>query len=303
MNKRPKKRITDWIKNDPQLQRWWEKEFMNSGQEIDPELSERMFKHIKEKTIGNTRTARFSRMNFLRWAAIICLPLCIAFFIYNQTGFSQKLSKPVIVKAAKGDKVSIELPDETEIILNSASRLSYPNDFGQKIRHVELSGEAYFKVSPNEKFPFIVRAGGVEIKVLGTSFNITAYEESEETTIVLLDGKVEVYAPNEKQTMLPGDKLKYNRMSHLITTNKVNSSNYIGWTTGKLYFENESLKDIIQALTRIYDVKIHCKSEKLLKEHFTGTIPAGDIRKALEIITLTSGFKYSMENSTIILTE
>ena len=89
------------------------------------------------------------------------------------------------MKAGKGDKATIELPDGTNVVLNSASQLSYLNNFGEKVRRVQLNGEAYFKVAHDEKHAFIVQIGDLEVKVLGTSFNVSAYEDAKDVTVVL----------------------------------------------------------------------------------------------------------------------
>lgn len=136
-------------------------------------------------------------------AAAIVLPICIAFFTYYLVDSSQTVGAPFIVKADKGDKATIELPDGTNVVLNSASQLSYLNNFGENGRRVQLNGEAYFKVAHDEKCAFIVQVGDLEVKVLGTSFNVSAYEDAKDVTVVLLEGKVGVYAQKTSHIMKP----------------------------------------------------------------------------------------------------
>lgn len=92
----------------------------------------------------------------------------------------------------------------TNVVLNSASQLSYLNNFGENVRRVQLNGEAYFKVAHDEKHAFIVQVGDLEVKVLGTSFNVSAYEDAKDVTVVLLEGKVGVYAQKMSHIMKPG---------------------------------------------------------------------------------------------------
>ena len=96
-------------------------------------------------------------MNPWKWAAASVVPICIAFFTYYLVDSSQTVGAPFIVKADKGDKATIELPDGTNVVLNSASQLSYLNNFGENVRRVQLNGEAYFKVAHDEKHAFIVQ--------------------------------------------------------------------------------------------------------------------------------------------------
>ena len=276
------KKLSDWIKNDRHLQNWWEEEFSKSDAGINPVLRDKLFARIKEQTQGKEETQgkenpRTIRMNPWKWAAAIVLPICIAFFTYYLVDSSQTVGAPFIVKADKGDKATIELPDGTNVVLNSASQLSYLNNFGENGRRVQLNGEAYFKVS--------------------------AYEDAKDVTVVLLEGKVGVYAQKISHIMKPGDKIEYNKATHKITATQVHPSDYIEWTKGNIYFEKESLENIMKTLSRIYDVEIRFDSNKLPNEYFTGTIPGGGIQNALNILMLTSPFYYEMDGSVIVLKE
>lgn len=302
------KKLSDWIKNDRHLQNWWEEEFSKSDAGINPVLRDKLFARIKEQTQGKEETqgkenSRTIRMNPWKWAAAIVLPICIAFFTYYLIDSSQTVGAPFIVKADKGDKATIELPDGTNVVLNSASQLSYLNNFGENVRRVQLNGEAYFKVAHDEKRAFIVQVGDLEVKVLGTSFNVSAYEDAKDVTVVLLEGKVGVYAQKMSHIMKPGDKIEYNKATHKITATQVHPSDYIEWTKGNIYFEKESLENIMKTLSRIYDVEIRFDSNKLPNEYFTGTIPGGGIQNALNILMLTSPFYYEMDGSVIVLKE
>ena len=302
------KELSDWIKNDRHLQNWWEEEFSKSDAGINPVLRDKLFARIKEQTQGKEETQgketpRTIRMNPWKWAAAIVLPICIAFFTYYLVDSSQTVGAPFIVKADKGDKATIELPDGTNVVLNSASQLSYLNNFGENVRRVQLNGEAYFKVAHDEKRAFIVQVGDLEVKVLGTSFNVSAYEDAKDVTVVLLEGKVGVYAQKISHIMKPGDKIEYNKATHKITATQVHPNDYIEWTKGNMYFEKESLENIMKTLSRIYDVEIRFDSNKLPNEYFTGTIPGGGIQNALNILMLTSPFYYEMDGSVIVLKE
>ena len=295
------KELSDWIKNDRQLHDWWEQEFERSDSSMNPVLRDKIFARIKEETLG--KEVHSPRIIPWKWVAAILLPVCVAFFFFYLLDSSPTAETPFIVKAAKGDKATIELPDGTNVVLNSASQLSYLNNFGEKVRRVQLNGEAYFKVAHDEKHAFIVQIGDLEVKVLGTSFNISAYKDDKEITVVLLEGKVGVYAQERSHIMKPGDKIEYNKTTHQIKTTQVHPTDYIEWTKGNMYFEKESLENIMKTLSRIYDVEIRFDSGKLPKEYFTGTIPGGGIQNALNILMLTSPFYYEMDGSVIVLKE
>ena len=301
--------LAGWIRNNVQLSDWWEEEFEKSDTDISPVLRDKMFERIKaevlneqpavERTPGKTLVPAWAR-----WAAMICIPICIAFFTYNILSISDTDTRsPFIVKADKGDKATVVLPDGTDVILNSASQLSYLRDFGKNERRVQLDGEGYFQVAHDTRRTFIVQVGELEVKVLGTVFNVCAYNNEQDVTVVLLEGKVGVQTPSSSLIMKPGEKMNYNKSTHKLTTEKVYPEDYVTWTKGSLYFQNESLDNIMKALSRAYDVTIRIDSPRIAEERFTGTIPGGGIQNALNIIMLTSLFRYEVKDSVIVLKE
>lgn len=315
--------LAGWIRNDAQLAGWWEKEFEKSAADISPALRDKMFAKIKTEILKETsdkdaatlRTPQQPAVKrtlgkalvpaWARWAAMICIPICIAFFTYNILSISNadQPHSPFIVKADKGDKATVILPDGTDVILNSASQLSYLSDFGRNERRVQLEGEGYFKVAHDTRRTFIVQVGELEVKVMGTVFNVCAYSNDQDVTVVLLEGKVGIHTPSTSTTLSPGEKINYNKSTRKLSTEKVYPDDYVSWTKGSLYFQNESLENIMKALSRVYDVTIRIDSPKISEERFTGTIPGGGIQNALNIIMLTSPFRYEMEDSVIILKE
>lgn len=301
--------LADWIRNDTRLADWWKQEYEKSDADISPELRGKMFARIKADVLKEPLRTPLPRKRLLpawtRWAAMICLPIFLAFFTYyllDVSGTADARS-PFIVKADKGDKATVVLPDGTDVILNSASRLSYLADFGKDERRVQLEGEGYFNVAHDTRHTFIVQMGEVEVQVLGTVFNVSAYTDDQDVTVVLLEGKVGISTPSSSLTLMPGEKVSYNKSTHRLTTEKVLPEDYVSWTQGNLYFQNESLKNIMTALSRMYDVTIRIDSPRIADERFTGTIPGGGIQNALNIIMLTSPFRYEVEDSVIVLKE
>lgn len=302
--------LAGWIRNNVQLSDWWEEEFEKSDTDIPLALRDKMFARIKAEVLKEQPAMKRTLDKTLvpawaKWAAMICIPICIAFFTYNILSISNadKNRSPFMVKANKGDKATVVLPDGTDVILNSASQLSYLSDFGRNERRVHLEGEGYFKVAHDARRTFIVQVGELEVKVMGTVFNVCAYSNDQDVTVVLLEGKVGVYTPSTSATLSPGEKINYNKSTRKLSTEKVYPDDYVSWTKGNLYFQNESLENIMKALSRVYDVTICIDSPKISEERFTGTIPGGGIQNALNIIMLTSPFRYEVEDSVIILKE
>ena len=243
------------------------------------------------------------RWGWGQWAAAILLPLCIGLLGYNLLQGRMNHISTLIVQADRGDKATVVLPDGTSVILNSSSQLDYYSDFGRKERRVKLEGEGYFDVSRDEAHAFVVQVGELEVKVLGTIFNVSAYSDANEVSVVLLEGKVEVCTPNTNNIMQPNERLTYNRETNKITTQKVYGTDYVTWTKGNLYFENETLQNIMQTLSRKYDVNIYIDSSAIVNDRFTGTIPDGGIQNALNILKWTSSFDYELKDSVIVIRE
>ena len=160
-----------------------------------------------------------------------------------------------------GSKSRIILSDGTEINMNAGTKLIYPTSFNKSSREVRLLGEAYFKVSKNKHKPFIVKAGQLDIKVLGTRFNVTTYPESEKIETVLEEGSVSVSSKYNEQLsepviLKPNQILTYNKWSKKVEVAQIDPEFYTLWKNGLLKFENADLNDIIVKVERIYDMKI-----------------------------------------------
>lgn len=156
-----------------------------------------------------------------------------------------------------GMEYSLILADGTHVYLNAETKLKYPVAFRGEQRIVELSGEAYFKVAKDVAHPFIVKMNGVEVEVLGTSFNARAYVGEDKVTTTLVEGRVVM---NGKK-IIPGEQAEYIRNSGEIFVKKVDVSQFIAWQTGRFVFRNERLEDVMKTLARWYGVEYHFLDE------------------------------------------
>lgn len=308
--------LQEWIANDPQLNSWWEEQYNESSAEIEPALSNKLFAQIKERidqtdastNINNEPKAtsyKGKTLKPLQWVAAVLLPIAIVFSIYQWLEMPTYKTAPFVVSAKKGDRATIELPDGTVAQLNSDSRLTYMHPTKKGERRAKITGEAYFQVAHDKESPFIVEVGELEVRVLGTSFTVSSYEEQEDIIVVLVEGKVEVTASSTSCTLIPGDKMCYNKLTQAMTTQQVKTSDYLAWTKGELYFENESMESLIRTLSRMYDVEVSFdnSSKSLRQERFTGTIPIGGIEKTLRILMYTTPFTYTWNQGAIVLRE
>ncbi|HRZ97867.1 MAG TPA: FecR domain-containing protein [Paludibacter sp.] len=216
---------------------------------------------------------------FLRIAAIFVLALTTgvsAYFLYSKfiNAQDQLMISQTIVPL--GSQSKIVLPDGSVVWLNSGSEFKYDNTFGKKERRVTLVGEAYFEVTKDKTKPFLVTTDNLEIKVLGTTFNVNSYLENETVKVDLLEGKVDVTTTNDeltdKRTLMPNEMIVYNKKSKKMTKGTSDAAKSAQWKTGKLSFENESMENILHNLERKFDVRFVIESKKIKSEIFSGSL-------------------------------
>lgn len=181
---------------------------------------------------------------------------------------NQKASEQLVFETPRGEKSMVTLPDGTEVWLNANSRLIY-NSFSDSHRQVELKGEAFFKVAHNEQAPFVVRTNECDVKVLGTTFNVMAYEEFGRKEITLLNGKVNVCMDGAEQLLKPGQALILK--DHQIQVLEVNSTESSAWVDNKFNFRNIPLSELIKRLENWYDVDIALENRSGKDIRFSGT--------------------------------
>lgn len=212
------------------------------------------------------------------------------------------------LKIPNGKQFELELSDGTVVHLNSGTTLKYPVKFiASENRQVFLDGEAFFDVAKDKKHPFIVNADKLNVRVLGTHFNVSSYPEDDLADVVLVEGSVGMYAVNEnfnanKNTVLkPGFKGSFNKNNSLINTKEVNTDLYTSWMNGGLMFRNVSFSNICKKLERRYDVTIVIKNSKLANEKFNASFKDKPIEKVLTYFEDVYGFDYTTKNNVITI--
>lgn len=236
-----------------------------------------------------SRMATTSRIpNLIKYAAIIVLALTLGSvlttFMSNNFG-EEKLSS---IEVPLGQTSKLVLFDGTEVWLNSGSTIQYPNKFNKNQRTVRLKGEAYFKVTKNKKLPFIVETNKMQVKVLGTSFNLSAYEEDKVNSLTLVEGKVDLLKPSGQwlTSVQPGEQVVFDNKK--IAIKNVDTSFYSSWKDGKLVFTGATLGEIAKKLERSYNVAIEFKNKDVEDLKINGTFlkykPIEQIFQALKIL-------------------
>lgn len=200
------------------------------------------------------------------------------------------------INAPDGARVKFLLPDGTSGWLNGGAKLKYPVVFGQH-RKVELKGEGYFEVNHIDNSDFIVSVADLDIKALGTKFNVSAYPDVSFTDVVLLDGKVEINgkAGVFNQVLNPNEKISFNRDTKSLIMKTVNANNYSAWKDGYLIIDNETLGQAVWRLERWYNAKIIIQDERLKTYRFKATFIDEPIEEVLKLIAKTTPVKYNIE--------
>ena len=203
----------------------------------------------------------------------------------------------------RGGEYQIVLADGTRVWLNSATKLIFPQNFTGKERRVMLSGEAFFDVARDESKPFIVETSRMDVKVLGTRFNVNAYTDNEVVSTTLVDGSVEVASGTQKPiTLVPGEQA-YGEAGEL-EKREVNIRLYTSWIDGRFMFNNVELEEIVKQISRWYDVEIFFTNENVKRTRFTGGMvkfkPLDDL---IRMIESTSPVRFSVKGKTIVISE
>jgi transmembrane sensor len=250
----------------------------------------------KNETLKNQKPLQKFIRIYMRAAAILILPLLIAGgLVYSYLGNHGKttMDQQVIstIYAPLGARVSFNLPDGTTGMLNSGSHLSYSLPFIGN-RHIKLDGEAWFEVNRDEKHPFEISAGNSTVKVLGTSFNMSAYPAENYVEVVLQQGKVEFLdnKGDEKVSMLPSERLVFHDGN--ISKSVTDPAKYNAWTEGKLVFRGDLMAEVARRIERWYNVKVELDDKELEKYSFRATFMDDTLEEVLRCLSMTSPIRY-----------
>jgi ferric-dicitrate binding protein FerR (iron transport regulator) len=233
------------------------------------------------------------------------------------------------ISTTTGSRTSISLPDSTRVWLNSGSHIEYGKDFGGENREVSLTGEAFFDVAPDASHPFIIHTPKLDVRVLGTSFNLKSYPTDKTTEATLIRGSIEISIrnrPSDRIILKPNEKLVVNNDDSLLTPkpasrkevhpeslvviSKPTYEHHSGaiietsWVDNKLIFQDEEFGDLARRLERWYGVSIRFGDSRLEQLRFTGIFEKETIRQALDALKLTdqtASFDYSIDGDQVTI--
>jgi ferric-dicitrate binding protein FerR (iron transport regulator) len=279
-------------------------------------------------------TKKKSKTKTIFMASSSIFVLMMAFFVVKYSFFNSDKKQAVPIQnnlseisTHNGSKTNVVLPDGTIVKLNAGSKLTYDKNYGNTIREVDLTGEAFFDVVKNKEKPFIIHTKKIDIKVLGTIFNVRSYPD-EKTETSLVKGSIEVTfkdKPSEKIILKPNEKLIVTddelslrsaktrstketfapivAISHLNYTREDSTIMETAWVQNKLIFRDEAFKQLALRMERWYNVSMHFDDLEIEKLSFTGIFENETVQQALDALRLSGKFNYSMKENEIIISK
>ncbi|MDP2335962.1 MAG: FecR domain-containing protein [Bacteroidota bacterium] len=200
----------------------------------------------------------------------------------------------------KGQVNQVFLADGTRIWVNSETRLSIPSVFARNERVVRLNGEAFFEVAKDKKRPFRVEVNGQQIEVLGTSFNVRAYESSNKIETTLETGQIQLRTGNQTNLIKPGEQSLYDKTNKRLIISKVDPGTFSSWKDGRYEFQNEDLIEVFKVIERWCDVEIIADEAYFSGMHFSGVIKRNkDAKHFLELLNHTIPIRYEINSDKI----
>lgn len=345
-------KLISWMKN-PDNEKKFHEFIENDWQsfKIDPQINPKVlsFENIRLRISSSLQTAsKIGKISnntvtrnqqiirkILRIAASLFIPIAIGTVTYIILQRSAPRTNQIAIKKVTsplGSKTQMELEDGTKIWLNAGSTIELSTSYNEKFREVTLTGEAFFDVAHEPKRPFIVKTTDLNIRVLGTEFNVKSYPDEGTIETTLLEGSVAIsridqkpntkkviyLKPNERATFIrkqgtiiysniyqsfsEHDSITLNKQSRnekMILTKNIDTEEYVAWKDNKLIFRNESLESLCIKLERWYNVKINIHDEALKHYHYTGTLHKENITQVIEAFKLTMPLKYTINHDVI----
>lgn len=204
------------------------------------------------------------------------------------------------ITTPNGGQYQLELPDGSLVWLNATSSIHFPTSFAGKERRVEITGEAYFEIAKNRDMPFIVTVNNAEVQVLGTHFNVNAYNDEENVKTTLLEGSVKFVSGDNINMLKPGQQSQLTNNGLIKLVSNVDVEEVVAWKNGMFDFENAGIETVMRQLARWYDVEIEYngKTDDLFIAEMRRNIKLSDALKALE---LTGKVKFDIQGKKIIV--
>lgn len=280
------------------IKRWLEEDAAN--QQVL--LSQRAFYDAvmlaDEKKIATIRRpaynlGRMARQS-MKWAAVLLVAFISSYMFFDARYGSFDAAANTIT-VPPGQRVNLSLSDGTKVYLNAGSTFTYPSLFAEDMREVELNGEAFFEVSANKKRPFIVRTHVCDVEVLGTKFNVDAYEQGDSFSAALMEGKIKVknnLNPSNVVLLSPNNKVTLSQGK--LDVSSISDYDVYRWKEGLICFKNLNFVDLMKRIEKYYGIELVVENQSLSKHSFSGKFRISDgIENLLRVLQKDVSYQYT----------
>jgi ferric-dicitrate binding protein FerR (iron transport regulator) len=202
----------------------------------------------------------------------------------------------------RGGQYQLILPDGSKVWLNAASSIRYPTAFAGKERRVMITGEAYFEIKQDAAMPFIVSHNDIDVKVLGTSFDVNTYDDEPVVRTTLVEGAVQVKKGTGAVVLEPGQQARVTEAGVVSLWNDVDVEETVAWKNGRFSCKNMALEDIMREVARWYDVDVMYK-DKITDRYTLGVARNVPVSSLLRYLEMSEGVHFSVEGKKIIVSK
>lgn len=283
---------------DKSLQEYWNN--INNEEDIDIHESLKQVKNRLNIDTGNER--RQINFTHVRRIAAVLIPIIIilgGYLLYDN--YNEKYINLLVMD---GKREQLILPDSSIVWVNSGSKVKYPQKFKEDSRFIELDGEAFFNIKREQGRPFFVKLNNLTIEVIGTEFNISAYNTNKQILATLNKGKIKIKTNNNSDYVLePNQQFRMNNLNSQVEIVNVNANDFSEWRNGKLVYNELSLSEITLSLNRTFNVQITLDKSLLVKEdkYSIKFINNESIEDILKILSDVAHFSYKKNGNHIMI--
>ena len=284
--------LADWLKQDAEnrklfkeYQKSWEIFERSRIDQMDVDAGWEKLSGQLDRQLPREKSFFIRYTRVIRMAAILLLLLIPAFFITFYIVHPRSLTLDASSCIAES-----KLPDGTSVTLNTGSFLTYPSRFSSRERNVNLSGEAWFEVAHDRNKPFIISNGNVRIKVLGTSFYVNTNKSTADIEVILTGGNVALYykdRPSSQVFLEPGEKAEIMKEQEKISKSSNDDENFLAWKTRIFVFNDDTLRDIVRTLNKVYHADIRLADSGVSNCRITATFNKQSLESILNVLKST----------------
>lgn len=296
------------------------------------EVNEKLWDSINHKiTAGESNTNKRTKIiTPFFWKSVVAAAAIVVFVLVGVKKFAstENIQQLNIVSTKKGSKSNLVLPDGTRVSLNADSKITYNENFGNKKREIYLEGEAYFDVAKNARAPLVIHTRVLDVKVLGTTFNVRAYPNENTTETALFRGSVQIIVKSNREQvfmMQPNQKMVVQNdfdsvskapaegslqkdaflpnisLTKIKQNGKDSLPEEVQWTNNRLVFENRRLEEVALQISRWYDVEVVIEEDSLKDNKYSGIFKGLGVDQVMESLSAAGGFHYTIKGNIITI--